>query len=324
MWNAELAAEFSEAKERWFKSKFAGRGATLKHKTRERFLAPGFLKWGQTNVRPELLSAFEQQLNLSFHQTPCKKMHVFVERLETCALCEMCNAYATATEATRICGVCRKTPEGKTYAMRRAAELGAESLKTSKAEIDAKRIATCMERYGATTPWQSKSAKKTIMKKKRATCLEKYGHEHPLLNPAIARRQQMSAFALKSIRLRGKTFEYQGYEDYALRILVKNRGAKNVLSQYDSAFPALELPHYFRPDIYVVTADAYVEVKSTYTLVHKNYLKLNRRKARESFEAGYSVTWLIVSSCRTKHRKLPDDWYTWHKPVLVKFLDGII
>nr|DAF93465.1 MAG TPA: hypothetical protein [Myoviridae sp. ctshb19] len=318
MWNKKLAAQFTKAKLRWMDS------ASARGKPRERFLAQMFIEWGRYNISPKLLAAFEAQYNLSYQETPCKRMPAFIERLEACNLCELCHAYAPATPGTRICGICRKTPEGKEYATRKAIELGQRALKENKDAIDAKRINTCMERYGAATPWQSTSAKKAIMRKKRKTCLQKYGHEHPLLNPIVARRQQIAAYALKTIKLGHKTYEYQGYEDYALRILVKNRGCSNVLSQYDPDFPMPVLPNYFRPDIYVVSTDTYVEVKSTFTLAHKNYIKLNRRKARESLESGYNVTWLVVSSCKTMHRKLPKDWYTWRKNVLAKYLDGMI
>lgn len=326
MWSKSLAKQFAKAKHKWFTDcTFVADVKIRTGKPRERFLAPSFMAWGATNVSTELLNAFRTQYEKSYNQTPMKSMVAFTKNLEDCKLCEVCHSYAMANATTRVCGVCRITPEGKEYAVRTAIRLGQAALAENKEAIDQKRIKTCMERYGAATPWQNPKANKKFLEKKRRTCMAIYGHPHPTMHPDVAKRQQASAFVLKQITLKNKTYFYQGYEDYALERLVRDFGPDNVLSQYEETFPPLELPSiYFRPDMFVTALEAYVEVKSTYTMTHGTMLTQNKKKAKQALLEGYDVIWLVVSSCKTRACKMPIDWFTWTRTKLVAHLRDFI
>lgn len=58
--------------------------------------------------------------------------------------------------------------------------------------------------------------KDDILEKRKSTMLAEYGVDHQIHIPETRRR----IFGVKNVRINGKTYEYQGYEDHAIRKLL--------------------------------------------------------------------------------------------------------
>ena len=162
-------------------------------------------------------------------------------------------------------------------------------------EIKDKKKETCLEHYGVENPNQSEEVKQKsketclekygvefvsqvpeIRRKSEQTCLEKYGVKHPAQNTEIMEKCSKNAYKSKEyIFPSGNIINIQGYEHYALDQLIEEglseedikTGSKNVpeLWYYDES--SKKHRHYV--DIYIVSQNRCIEVKSTWTAEKK-------------------------------------------------------
>jgi hypothetical protein len=159
------------------------------------------------------------------------------------------------------------------------------------AEVKEKSRQTCIETYGYENPMQNKEVKEkmvqTNMEKYGVPCtlmlpevqakiietnIEKYGTPNPMQNPQIFMKQQKSAYSRKSfIFPSGKEVLVQGYEPYCLKDLISIEN----ISEQDIIVGATAMPrisyeyednnHIYFPDIYIISMNKIIEVKSLYT-----------------------------------------------------------
>lgn len=320
MWNSKKAKHFVKAKDMWFQSEKAGRSVVQKSTQRSRFLCPKFIEWARENdVYPKMINAFEKQYLNSFQNTPCKKVHAFIQNLMDNRMCEVCSMYAPATEATRVCGVCKRTKKGAEYATLKAIELGKARWKSDKEHLLAKQKATCREKYGTDFPWQNPEVNKTLLRKKTTTMLERYGVSHILQHPEFHLKQQIACGKIKTLHAGGRMYQYQGYEDFAIRKLVERYGSENVISQYDYEFPSTNIG--YLPDLYLKNLGFYIEVKSEYTLLRDCDFDKNVQKSKNCEASGILVAWFVVYKVGV-HRavRLPKDWHNWSKKKIISYL----
>lgn len=185
--------------------------------------------------------------------------------------------------------------------------------------LRAKMRATLQENHGVSETWLipevveagsawKKDPKriKQMTERYKATCQERYGVDHAFHLADVVERQQRTAFKLKALRLKGKTFEYQGYEDVAIKHLINNLGCKpfEVLTGKGEVprvawVDSKGVTRMYFPDIYAKVRGEWfvVEVKSTYTagLLKRNAMFYTlRRKLRAVEEAGYNVRLIVV------------------------------
>lgn len=319
MWSKKFARQLKEAKTQWLGSTKANRSLEQKAMARSRFLCPQFIAWARdSDIHPNMINAFEQQYLKSFQATPAKKVHAFVDNLLSNKMCELCSAFAPATATTRICGVCRNTEEGAAYAINKAIALGKERWRVDKRQLLEKQKATCQKRYGTDFPWQNPEVNRVLLKKKAATMLQRYGFDHHLKSPDIFFKQQLACGRIKQLKKGGRVYLYQGYEDFAIRRLVKRYGAENVVSQFDSDFPDTGVG--YLPDLYLKNLGFYVEVKSDYTLLRM--LDQNKDKAKRCAEADIKVAWFVVYKREKQAIRLPGEWYTWSAKKITSFLES--
>lgn len=111
-----------------------------------------------------------------------------------------------------------------------------------------------------------------ILAKRQKTLMSKYGVTHQIHSQQIRRK----IFQLKSIKISGKVYKYQGYENYVLQFLlakgyIVSTKVKGVIYRSKG-----KLRHYY-PDIKAKLGSRkiVVEVKSTYTF---NWTKSNQPK----------------------------------------------
>lgn len=174
---------------------------------------------------------------------------------------------------------------------------------------------TCLEKYGVSNPLNSDTSKEkcknTVLQKygivnymdtnefrekRKNTMLEKYGVEHALQNPELFDKQQKTSYSLKEyIMPSGKIIKIQGFEHYALNILL-NMYAEEEIKVGRKGVPRIQYfigdkVHYYYPDMYIPKENKIIEVKSEWTYnkqLERNHIKCNACKLN-----GYTFQWYI-------------------------------
>lgn len=167
-------------------------------------------------------------------------------------------------------------------------------------EIRKRVDATCKERYGCKNPWGSDIVRDKI----KTTMVERYGVEHSNQNREIFEKYQKSAFKLKTIIVKGRTFKCQGYEGFAIRLLAKTNKVERIKTCTKDGIKSFEyrckdgINHVYHPDIQI--AKTIYEVKSEYTagLTDSNsksgLFAMLKRKGKSVTDAGFKFVLLLA------------------------------
>lgn len=150
---------------------------------------------------------------------------------------------------------------------------------------------TCLERYGG-YPMQND----TIKKKVKETCLEKYGC-HPAQTPEVMEKVMKASKSYKKYTMpSGEIRNVQGYEPFALNILLKEYNEEQIKTERKD-MPIIEYTineknkRYF-PDIYIPDSNLIIEVKSDW--IYNKQLELNQAKEKYTREKGYKYeVWIF-------------------------------
>jgi hypothetical protein len=161
-------------------------------------------------------------------------------------------------------------------------------------DVQAKYKATNIETYGCENPIQNI----TVQNKRKATNLEKFGYEHPMQNAEFFAQQKKSGFKRKQYTFSsGKEVSIQGYEAYALNLLV-GRAVKeeDLLLGFDEMpqimYEHNKKLHRYYPDIFIPSQNKIVEVKSEYT--YNIAQEITHRKIKACHDAGfYAEIWIF-------------------------------
>jgi len=186
-------------------------------------------------------------------------------------------------------------------------------------EINHKREKTCLEKYNVSNPMKDKnilSSKYYRFFEKHgvdnpmgvqkfidnyiSTSREKYGVNHPMQNEEIYKKQQKSGYKYKDYILpSGEIVKVQGYEPKMLDILFE-RGYKeeDLVIQQRTEMPIIwyhtedKKKHRYYPDIFIISENKIIEVKSDYT--YNLELKINLLKKEACLKAGYKFEFKIL------------------------------
>jgi hypothetical protein len=162
-----------------------------------------------------------------------------------------------------------------------------------------------------------------------STCIRRYGTPHHMQNAKIFAKTMKAAHKLKfyEFKFRTKTFGLIGtYEIFVLRYLLTRYKPSDLTA--GTSIEPLNLSYrsgvYF-PDFYVKTMDAYIEVKSLYTLLGcekygYSLFVANRRKARSLFAQGVTVVWMVPNPTAGTICQLPQRWFEWTRRSLTKYI----
>jgi len=151
---------------------------------------------------------------------------------------------------------------------------------------------TKLERYGNENYNNTKQNKKTTFKNWGVYhCLQ----HQDLLNKAIKSAHTFKDYMLPS----GKTIKVQGYEPKALDILFK-QGYKeeDLIIQQRKEMPEIwyhtsdKKKHRYYPDIFIISENKIIEVKSEWT--YNLHLKKNLLKQQACLDAGYKFEFKIL------------------------------
>lgn len=126
------------------------------------------------------------------------------------------------------------------------------------------------------------------------------------------------SFATKKTKIQGKVIYYQGYEDRALRWIIREKklNIKQIQLSKVGEVPTVKYQmgdqtHLYFPDFYVPKLNRIVEVKSKYTLFKDRFaLRRNQAKAKACLAAGYKFSLLLVHDDRDSCILLPKAWLT--------------
>lgn len=131
--------------------------------------------------------------------------------------------------------------------------------------------------------------------------LKKYGVSHPRQDASVFRKSHGNWFKKKSYRLpSGKIIEIQGYEGFALDILLKKFNESDLIVN-DSDIQKLtgkimyehnDKTRRYYPDIYIIPENKIVEVKSKYT--YTKDLEINNLKMKACIDLGFSFEFMII------------------------------
>lgn len=141
-----------------------------------------------------------------------------------------------------------------------------EKYYTSTKEFKEKSNKTFKEKFGG-----HPTKLKEVQDKKRKTNLEKYGYSHRLKDPQKYEEYTKTSFQYKDyIFPSGRIERIQGYENFAIDLLLKNHDEKNIIiseteiTKYIGKIKYGKDRRYF-PDIFLRDINKIIEVKSDYT-----------------------------------------------------------
>lgn len=153
---------------------------------------------------------------------------------------------------------------------------------------------TTLERYG--TPYISQNSE--IKEKKKQTNLVKYGVPHSAQNSEVHSKRLASSYSKKEFTLpSGVKIFLQGYEPYALEILLKKYAEEEIITKAEKMpelwwTDATEQKHRHFIDFYIPKTNTMIEVKSDYTLTRG--LEASLRKQDAALKENYSYEiWVI-------------------------------
>lgn len=137
-----------------------------------------------------------------------------------------------------------------------------------------------------------------VKAKIRATMKERYGVEHALQNKEILEKNLKSAYTFKPYLLGKRKVKVQGYEPQALDYIIRTKKVKpkDIRCGFESEMPTIKYQwngkdRTYHPDIFVVSQNRIIEVKSSYTASVAKSLAAKRLACKEQ---GYKFTLLIM------------------------------
>jgi hypothetical protein len=155
-----------------------------------------------------------------------------------------------------------------------------ESIKTKLKE-------TCLNIYKTENPLQNNDVKNKV----KQTCLIKYRTIYPNQNPNIYNNTYSKSNKIYQF-VSGNTIKIQGFENYALDILINSYDENEILNKRTDMpnfyYEHDKKNHTYFPDFYIPKDNLIIEVKSTYTYkinLIKNILKAHCvRKLKFNYE----------------------------------------
>jgi len=161
-------------------------------------------------------------------------------------------------------------------------------------EVREKTKQTNLIRYGTDSPAQNLE----IQEKTKQSNFVKYGTEYPNQNPEMYEKQQTNAFKYKDYILpNSDIIKVQGYEPFALDVLFNLGYTQDDIITSKSDVPEIwyyneETKHRYFCDIYIISINKIIEVKSEWTYeVNK---EKNILKAEACIKEGYDFEFWII------------------------------
>lgn len=141
-------------------------------------------------------------------------------------------------------------------------------------------------------------------KKRIETNLKKYGTDHPIQNIEIFDKIFKGSFKLKDYKLpSGKIVKVQGFENLALDILLKTYKEEDLLIEHKDIENRIGWIFYkdkqgierkYYSDIYIISENKIIEVKSDWT--YKNKKEINLLKQQACLNMGLNFEFMVFNN----------------------------
>lgn len=151
---------------------------------------------------------------------------------------------------------------------------------------------TCVIRYGVDHNFKIPE----VIEKRKTTWFTKYGYVSHTQSPDYKQPFNNYTYTFPS----GKTVTTQGYENNALDILIKKYKEADIITGKKEIHNRLghftytyeNKQHFYYPDIYIISENLLIEVKSTWTA--KLNCEVNKLKAQSCIDRNFNFqTWVI-------------------------------
>lgn len=168
-------------------------------------------------------------------------------------------------------------------------------------EVKDKMANTNIKRYGS----KSSFGNENVRQKFKNTCIERYGVDNPTKTEHVKQKIEASGVLYKDYKFpSGKIEKIQGYESYAIDILINNYdecdiivGRKNITEHIGSIRYGADKQYF--PDIFVKSACLVIEVKSSWT--YDKHIENIRLKRQAILDAGYKFEiWIFDKTSNLK------------------------
>lgn len=130
-------------------------------------------------------------------------------------------------------------------------------------------------------------------------------------------RKRGRTYKVKEVSLAGSTLRLQGYEEQAIKWLMRNKNLKvdSIVTESTGSVPRVAYKvgsrtRYYYPDMHLPKSNRIIEVKSLHTLgilTGKKWYS-NQMKAKACLAEGYKFT-LLLMTAKGQRIWLPPDWY---------------
>ena len=148
------------------------------------------------------------------------------------------------------------------------------------------------KKYGVDNPMQNKE----IREKASQTCMDRYGVRNPSQHEPFYRKAndcRKKPYELPS----GKVVQLQGYENYALDILLQDYDEEDIVVDDRIGIPTILYKfegerHKFYPDFYIPSENKIIEIKSSYT--YDKFKEKNEAKLEWTPIRGYNIEYWII------------------------------
>jgi len=168
-----------------------------------------------------------------------------------------------------------------------------------QAEIVREKITnTFQAKYGVSNPSQIEDVKK----KKEVSCISRLGFANPSQSPDVQAKKTKSSKKKIFTSSAGKKYELEGYEPHAIERLLKLGiddddilTGKQIIERIGSvAFLCGEKKHFYHPDIFIISQQKIVEVKSEYW--YHRQLDLNKMKRDAILNLGLKFEFWVYDT----------------------------
>jgi hypothetical protein len=147
---------------------------------------------------------------------------------------------------------------------------------------------------------------------KKKCLFEKYGTDNLMDVPEIFDKISKGRYKLKSYCLpSGKEIKVQGYEPFALDILIEKYQEEDIFTDRKFVPPVyyfLNRKRRYYPDIFIKSENLIIEVKSSYTIKDNKQKNILKQKATNDLGYKHQV-WLIEDGKLTKIVENLDEYY---------------
>jgi hypothetical protein len=158
---------------------------------------------------------------------------------------------------------------------------------------------TNLKKYGSIFP----SKNQEVKDKTKLTNLKRFGVENPMQNSECFLKQQKSSFKLKEYTLpSGKKVKFQGYENKAIDLLLKSYNENDIIINDKEIKDIIgeiwyigedNKKHKYYPDIFIISENKIIEVKSTWT--YTLHEKMNLLKKKSCINTGFKFKFMIFN-----------------------------